>query len=361
MVIVLSVFNGFRDLAASRLSLLDPEILVTPVHGTSIDQISKLVSKLESLPEIGAAREVVEGEGLATFDGQQLPVRFKGVPGNYEATSRVDEAIIDGVRLDSGSYITLGAGIAVAFDARPGTERPMIVSTPRRTARINPALPIGAFVTDTFRVSGVFSTQQSDADGQLLYLPIDYARHLMEYSPTLATAIELAPSPGTSSEDAIEAVKNLLGPDFKVSSRMEQEETSLRMINVEKWITFTLLLFILAMASFNILSTMAMMVIEKRPATWLLSALGAAPAAIRKIFFTQGCLIAFIGGVIGIIIGACLCLIQQHTGFVQMGGDHNQMSITAYPVALRWADLGLVALVIVAVGIIAGTISSRHS
>lgn len=359
MVIVLSVFNGFTDLAARRMSLLDPVVRVSAGQGVIADA-DALARDLERLPQVQAARPTLEGQGLALYSSSQTPVTLRGVADDYEAVSSLDSAVIDGGRV-AGPFATLSTGVSLTLGARPGTERPVIITVPRRVGRINAALPVGAFVNDTLMVSAVFTTQQADADASLVYLPLDRARRLLDYHRGEATSIELAPAPGVDSDELKEAVAARLGQGFLVRDRLEQEQTSFRMIKVEKWITFSLLIFILALASFNIISTMAMLIIEKRGSISVLSALGAGVGAIRRIFLSQGCLIALAGGLAGIAVGVALCAVQQQTGFIELGGDHSQMSVTAYPVRLALGDVVVVAAVICAIGLVAGTFSSRFA
>lgn len=360
MIVVMSVFNGFSDLAMSRLSLLDPEGLVTPKDGAVIINADHLAKQLEKLPEIKAARPRVEGQGLAYYDNGQMPVKIVGVPEDYQATSNLDQAVIDGGRIEAGAYATLGVGVAMSLDARPAYAAPIVIAVPRRTARINPALPVGAFVCDTATVTGVFSTQQSDRDADAIYLPIDRVRRLLEYDNSQASAIELSPTPGVASSDMNQAVEQFLGSKYDVESRQEQEQTSLRMINVEKWITFALLTFILVMAGFNLISSISMLVTEKKESISIYWSLGAKESLIKSIFFNEGALITVVGGVMGLIMGFILCLFQKATGFIQMGGNHSQMSITAYPVALDVWDFATVAMVVIILGFFAGASSLKQ-
>ncbi len=140
---------------------------------------------------------------------------------------------------------------------------------------------------------------------------------------------------------------------------MQQQEASFRMIRIEKWITFLMLLFVLVMASFNILSTMSMLIIEKEDNMRILTALGASRSMLRRIFLDEGLLIALTGGFIGIAIGVILCLLQQHFGLISLGGDPSQLSIDHYPCRPAVADILITACVVVVIGFVSGFISSR--
>ncbi|MDE6582131.1 MAG: ABC transporter permease [Duncaniella sp.] len=360
MICVLSVFNGFSHLALSRLSLVDAPLRVTPREGAVIADADSLATALAALPAVGEVCVVVEGQGMAIAGDKQVPVIIHGVPGDYAKVSGIGSTLIDGeIRQpdDMGAYATLSVGLALALDVRPSYNSIVRLLVPRRTGRINPAAPLAAFRSDTLVVSGVYETDQQEYDVDRLFMPIDRARQLLDYT-TEATALDITPARGVSDSEAAREIIKAIGPQYRVADRLEQEETSFRMIKVEKWVTFLMLVFILVMASFNILSTMSMLIIEKRPGIALLASIGAPASMIKRIFLSQGFLVAAVGGMAGLVTGIILVLLQQHFGFIELGGDHSQMSITSYPVRLMAGDVAIVAAIIAVIGLAAGSISS---
>lgn len=366
IVCVLSVFNGFTDLALERQSAVDPDVRVTPRAGKVFDSSDSLAGVLGALPGVRMAAPVLTERALAVFDGAQMPVMVKGIPAPYSALSSVSTLAIDGMMVDAPAdapfpdrdYAFLSIGAAIATGARPSVEYPFLLTVPRRVGRINPAFPLGAFSTDTLTVSGVFQTNDPVYDEDLVFIPIDAARRLFDY-PTQATAIELALEPGADSDEVISGIEEVLGSDFIVADRLRQQETAFRMIEIEKWITFLMLLFVLVMASFNILSTMSMLIIEKEDNLRVFRAMGASQSLIRRIFLDEGLLIALIGGAVGIAVGVGLCLAQQQWGFISLGGDHARMSIVAYPCRLSLSDVAVTAFVVLVIGTISGFVASR--
>lgn len=369
MTCVLSVFNGFTDLAAERLSAIDPDIRVTPRSGKVIAASDSIAAALARIDGVRAAAPVMEQKALAISGDAQLPVTVKGVPGGYSTFTALSTLVIDGVMVDPadttyaadgypGPFALLSVGAAINTGARPSLERPFLLTVPRRTGRINPALPLAAFVTDTLFVSGVYQTNQMDYDEDMLLVPLASARRLFDYADE-ATSIELALDRDADPDKALEAVEAALGPQYIVADRLRQQEESFRMIQIEKWITFAILLFVLVMASFNILSTMSMLIIEKEDNLRIFRALGASGGMIRRIFLYEGLLIALIGGAIGITLGIILALLQQHFGLISLGGDHSQMSVVAYPCRLALSDVLLTAAVVTVIGLISGLVSSR--
>lgn len=352
IVIVLSVFNGFTDLAAMRLSEVDPDLKIEPATGKTFANADSLAQAIMAINGVENAVPVIQERGLLINAGSQTPVIFKGVPQSYTSTVSLDSAIIDGAyEQESYGYAGLlsSVGVALGANARPGTLTKLYV--PRRQGRINIANPATAFREQEFIVTGVFQIDQAEYDKEFIFVPIDCARSLLDYT-TEATAIEVAAAPGHDAADLMHEIKHTLGDNANVLTRMMQEESSFRMIQIEKWVTFLMLAFILVIASFNIVSTLSLMVIEKKGNMATLRAIGATRGIVRRVFMWQGCMITFLGGAIGIALGAMLSLAQQIGGFIKLAGDASQLSITSYPVKVQATDLLIVAAVVAAIALL---------
>lgn len=360
IVCVLSVFNGFSDVAASRLSLLSPDLRVESKAGKTIADADSLCRLIAALPGVAAAAPTVEEHGLAIYNDRQTPVTLKGVTADYPAITQIDSIVkSDGQFMTAdpvlGSFATLSVGAAIELGARPGFIDRLKVYAPRRLGRINPANPMSSFRSDSLLVGGVFQAEQTEFDTDIILIPLEMSRNLLDYT-TEATAIEIKTSatPGAVKT----ALVNLLGPGYVVKNSIEQQEQSFKMISVEKWITFFLLAFILIIASFNIISTLSMLIIEKDANIHTLYSLGASQKMISRIFVLEGWLISLLGGVAGIVLGVILCLAQQWGGFITLGGNHEAMTITAYPVRLEAADLVAVFLLTALIGWLTSMVTS---
>ena len=363
IICVLSVFNGFSRLAMSRLSTVDPDIRIVPAAGKTFANGDSLAAALAVLPQFEAAAPVIEEHALAIYAGRQMPVNIKGVPDDYAAVTDIDSTVIDGEFTLATEYFPCAAisvGTAVSLDARPGFYEALCVYTPRRLGKINPANPMAAFRGDTLLVAAVYEVQQADYDTDRAIVPLATARKLLDYT-TEATAVELRAARGVSPDEAFTAASEAVGAAGIVQTRLMQQGESFRMIAVEKWITFLMLVFILLIACFNVISTMSMLVIEKKDNIATLRALGATPTMVSSIFLWEGWLIALVGGFAGIILGIVLCLAQQWGGFIKLAGDPSQLSITSYPVHLQGSDILVVALLVAVVGLLIGLIASRFS
>ncbi|MBD5313334.1 MAG: ABC transporter permease [Bacteroides sp.] len=361
MVCVLSVFNGFTELASDRLSFVDPDVKVTPANNYMIADADSLAAVISDIDGVRVAVPTIQAEALAIYDGVQLPVRIAGVPDGFGEVSALSSLMIDGVMDTITNELggaVIGVGTAVRLGARPSMIPDLQLTVPRRLGRINPAFPMSAFITDTLMVSGVYRTNQPEFDNAMIYLPLRNARELLDYT-TEGTAVEIAIEPGYDVGHVVKAIESRLGDSYIVADRLRQESHSFRMIAIEKWITFLMLVFVLVMASFNILSSLAMLIIEKEESLRILSAVGAPDSMLRRIFLDQGLLVALAGGAAGIVTGVILCLVQEHFGIITLGGDHSQMSIVTYPCVLEFTDVLVTAGVVVVIGCISGFIASR--
>lgn len=250
--------------------------------------------------------------------------------------------------------------VAAANRLRARTGDDVLLFAPRRVGRINPAAPASSFTRDSVGVAGVFRTENTGADLSTVIVDIDVARHIFQYTDE-ASAIEVKGAPGTDPDALAEQIGKYLGKDYCVRARMEQHEMQFRMVQIEKWVTFVLLSFILLIASFNVISTLSMLVIEKRGAMLPLRAIGLRRTAIGAIFAWESIFVTIIGFVAGTAIGLLLCFLQMHYGFIHLGGDPSTLIIASYPVSVQASDVLLVLVPTLAIGAAAAFITSRFA
>lgn len=352
IVCVLSVFNGFTDLASSHLSLLDPDLKITPQQGKVINNADSIAAVINRVDGIDISIPTIEEQALAIYGSRQMPVMIKGVPDSFGAITKIQSTIIDGdfiLRDSLANYATLSVGTAVNLQAFPQKHEYLGIHLPQRSGRINPANPMTAFRSDSLIVGGVFQLEQAEYDADLIIIPLENARQLLDYDSE-ASAIEIKLSPTASVTNTKDAIQKLIGKEYLIKDQFQQQEQSFRMIEIEKWITFLMLAFILIIASFNIISTLSLLVIEKQDNITTLHHLGATQKMISRIFMLEGWLISIIGGIAGIIIGTILTLAQQWGGFIKLNGDPSAMSIDTYPVRLDISDLILVLGLVIIIG-----------
>lgn len=364
IVCVLSVFNGFTDLAIDRMSAFDPPLRIVPQKGKVIASADSLAGEIGRLQEVGFAVPTIKEQGLAMFNGAQMAVDMYGVPDGYENVVDLSRIVIDGQTATPSSEIPvalLSVGVAMRLKAFPGTDGLIGMYVPKRLGKVNTANPMASFRSDSLFVGGVIRTDDKDIDTRAVYLPIERVRQLLEYDGGEATSIDVAPAEGVDAEVAAGEIEALLPAGLTVQDRFQQEAQSFRMIAIEKWITFVMLTFILVIASFNIITTLSMLIIEKKDNLLTLRALGATIPSVRRIFVWEGWLITLLGGVGGIVLGSVLVLAQQYGGFIKLSGDPAMLSVTVYPVRLETMDLIIVFALIAAIGAIVGALTARFA
>ncbi len=353
IVVVLSVFNGFTRLAETHLSVVDPDLLAAPLRGKVFGDADRMAAELARLPEVAAAVPSLTERGLMVCGERQLPVVFKGVtPDHYKIVDMERLMTVGGFAGDSTGIgdapAQLAVGVAARLDIRPGLSRPELY-VPRRVGRINPANPAGAFFSVPLAVTGIMQVEQMDFDADHIFIPLVDARRILQYAGGEASALEIALADGVDADEGRRAVERALGADFSVADRTAQHAGSMRMIAIEKWVTFIMLGFILVIAAFNILSTLSLMVIEKRDNMATLRCLGARRTVVRGIFMWQAAIITLGGGVIGMSLGIGLSLAQEYGRFITLGGDASKMTIDVYPVSVEAGDIAAVAGILLAV------------
>ena len=357
MVLLLSIFNGFTDLAVSQLSTMDPDIAVIPAGGKTIADADSVANVLAQTPGVRHAYPVLSEKALLDDSRMRLPVSLKGVPSGYDRFSEIESIMIAGEYAESTSDGTLPAvqlsvGVANNITLRPSPDSEVRLFVPRRKGRVNPANPSAAFRSEYFAFSGVFRTNSPDVDEETILVPLDAARDLLDYDRNEASSIEISLEPGYTSDKVGRELKAALGSGYKVLDRLEQRADSFKMISVEKWITFLLLLCILVIALFNVVSTLSLLALEKRDNMLTLRALGASLSLVKRVFVAEGFLITVLGGAIGIVCGVALALAQQIFHFVKLSADASTVTIDYYPVSVRLSDVLVVAGAIIVLALI---------
>ncbi|MDE6393413.1 MAG: ABC transporter permease [Muribaculaceae bacterium] len=359
IVCVLSVFNGFRQVIASRLDTLSPDIMVTASEGKVFSGADSLAAAVSDVQGIALATPTLSDNALVICNSQEMPVTVKGVTAApYAKVTAVRDLIAEGYGdyLDSGRHdgdmtavpAVVSIGVAARLGIRPGDG--MLLFAPRRKGRVNLANPASSFMTDSLSAAGIYRSDQAQFDDDGIILPITTVRRLLQYDDQ-ASAIEIRLSPGAMAEDVAERLRQRLGTGFIIRDRMRQQEMNFRMISIEKWVSFMLLGFILVIAGFNIISSLSMLVLEKEKALSTFTALGLTRRRIGRIFAWESIYVSAAGGVAGIFLGLVLCLIQQHFGIITIGGDPDAAIVPAYPVEVRISDLFATLLPVAAIGL----------
>lgn len=367
IVCVLSVFNGFREVIAEKLDTLAPDVMVTPAKGKTFAEAEKLAARVAAMPGVETATPTLSDNALVICNSQEMPVKLKGVvPADYARVTEV-RSLVDA---DLGRYLadtvapagTIPATIAIGTASRlrtyPGAG--MLVFAPKRLGRVNLANPVSSFITDSLSVTGIYRSDQQEYDEDGVIVPIAEARKLLQYD-TEASAIEIRLRPGQHGARAAAAIGDRLGPAYVVKDRVRQQEMNFRMISIEKWVSFLLLGFILIIASFNLISSLSMLVIEKEKAIGTFSALGLSRRRIGRIFAWESIYVSLTGGLAGIALGLTLCLLQQHFGLITVSGSPETTIVRAYPVKVLAGDVLATLVPVALIGIATAAITAAFA
>jgi len=357
LVITLSVFNGFSDLVASFFTAFDPQLKVSLVEGKTVSSKDSALSRLRSNPDIATYTEVLEDQALIVGTNRQYVVTIKGVDDSFAEQADLSSLLYgDGefiLHADVLEYGVMGIRLASSLGLGTHYEGGLPIYAPRRGERVNMANPMQSFNKDELYSPGiVFAVNQTKYDANYILTSIQFARNLFD-QPGQVSGIELGLREGVSIRRAQANIQAQLGPRFKVENRYEQQADVFRIMQVEKFIAYLFLTFILLVASFNIIGSLSMLMIDKKADVETLRALGASNPQIGNIFLIEGWLISGLGAILGIIIGLLLCWGQQTFGWVKMGQSAGSFLIEAYPVSIHIADIFVIFATVLAVSIVA--------
>lgn len=352
LIVVLSAFNGIDSFIQGMLSSFDPDLKITAVKGKSFAAESAALDSLHHLEGIASFTQVVEDNALLQYGNRQKYGIVKGVDSTYAEVAGLDTMLVDGrFVLQNGNrrFTVIGQGVAVDLGVGLNFVNPVHVYYPRREQKGRVMLE-SAFNHDYLFATGVFSVQQ-EIDGQYILVPIDFAREIFELDGRM-TSLELHVKPGVEVDALKKQVAQVLGPDYKVLDRFEQHEFLYRVMKSEKWTSFLILSFILIIASFNLLGSLTMIILDKKNDIFILESMGAGKKLIRRIFLLEGWMISLTGAVIGLILGVGLVWAQSHFELLKLPGG-GSFAISAYPVKLQLIDLLATLAIVLSIGFLA--------
>lgn len=351
LIVVLSAFNGLEKVIATMNNRLTPDLQIVPAKGKTIDVASLPMEPLKAVQGVEFVVPTITEDALFRSDDKQHVGQVKGVGLEYEQIGRMDEVMFgsQGMSLDDGvhSYAIPGAGVAWRLGINPYSPYATVrVYVPKRGNASQMSLE-SSFNSGVLNVQSTFATEQ-EVDEKMVLVPYQWLADLLEYEDK-ASAVELFLQPKANVGRVQKEVKALLGDSFVVKNQQEQLATLYKIMRSEKWAVYVILTFILVLATFNVVGSLSMLMIEKRKDTETLKALGADKRLIQRIFLNEGLLIAVAGGIIGLLLGIVLVLLQQRFGFVKFGTGGNYV-VDAYPVWLKLKDVLLIFITIVVVG-----------
>jgi lipoprotein-releasing system permease protein/zinc transport system substrate-binding protein len=353
-VCTLSVFNGFQGLVSDMFSSFDPELKITPVKGKVFDPATDKFLETASLPEIAFISQTLEDNAFIRYNDKQVPAIMKGVSDNFGEVVPVKDILFDGefkLKDTINHYTLLGFGLANSLGVYSGFIYPLEIYTLKRKVQINLLHPTTSLHQDYTYIGGIFLVNQPVYDENYLIVSIDLARKMFDYENEVSS-LEIKLKEGVDVRLAQKNIRKIIGGDYLVKNRYEQQEEAFKMISIEKWVAFLILCFILLITAFNVIGSLSMLIVEKQADIVTLRNLGADNKLISRIFLFEGWLISVVGAVFGIISGLLLCLGQQYFGWLQLG-TQGTFAVNAYPVVIKFGDLGLTLLAVLTLGFLA--------
>ena len=357
LIVTLSVFNGFHDLVATFFTSFDPQIEVGPAQGKTAPADDPVLQKIRQMPQVEVATECLKDQALAIYRGKQTMVTLMGVDNSFEQMSRIDEIlygegafILHAANLNFG---IVGARLAETLGMNANWDGSLLIYAPRKTGQLDMATLSDGFGVDSLISPGsVFMVKQGKYDRDHVLAPISFARSLFEQQGMLSS-LQIRLKNGSDLDEVKNEMKTIAGDKYRVLDRYEQQEDTFRIMKVEKFIAYIFLTFILIVASFNIIGSISMLIIDKKNDVVTLRNLGATDKQIKRIFLFEGRLISFLGAMAGLLLGLLLCWLQQQFGLVALGQSSGTFVVDAYPVSVHPEDVVAVFVTVVVVGFLA--------
>lgn len=359
LIVVLSVFNGFDVVLQQLFNAFEPDLEITPATGKTFVPDSVHLAALSEHPGVLHYAEVVEENALIRYDDKQYIARIKGVSESYADVTGVDTMLVEGefsLEENGQPRAVVGQGVAYFLSIGLTFTDPLVIYMPERRQQIG-IIPQNAFKQNYVFPSGVFSIQQ-EYDKEYVILPLDFVRDLLDYKNEI-TALELKLAPDVRAEQVKKDLATMLPENFEIKDRYEQNELFYKIMKSEKWAIYLILSFILAIASFNVIASLTMLIIEKKDDIFTLRSMGASTRTIQKIFFLEGSMISLSGAMTGLVLGIGICWAQIKYGLVSLKGS-GAFIIDAYPVKMAWNDVLMVLLIVMVIGLIAAYVPVRY-
>lgn len=364
LVIVLSVFNGFHDLVASFFTNFDPQIELVPTQGKTAPADDPLLDKIRNMPQVSVHTDVLEDQGLAVYGDRQQMVTVMGVDDNFTQLTNISDILYgDGeFTLQAANLFYAIPGIRLAQDMGLGArfDGYLKLYAPVRRGQITDLEdPSDGFVVDSLISPGVvFAVNQAKYDRDHIICSIGFARRLFDQDGMLSS-LQIRLKPGSDLAAVKKQMREIVGSKYRVLDRFEQQSDTFNIMQIEKVLAYVFLTFILMVACFNIISSLSMLIIDKKADAATLRNLGATDRQIRSIFLFEGRIISAIGAVVGILLGLLLCWLQQEFGLVHMGDSAGSFVVNAYPVSVHYDDVAIVFVTVLLIGWGAAWIPTR--
>ena len=341
LIIILSVFNGLETMVSAIFSTFDPDIKITAAEGKTFIADTARLKLLANVNGLSCYSLTIEDNALLKYGSREYIATIKGVDDNYAMVSNIDSSMYEGdfiLRNEKGRpYAIPGIGVAQYLGLRINFITPLEIIFPKKTSSLNFDAENSLNHKFIFP-SGVFEVEK-EYDSRIVYIPIEFARELTDTDNGVST-IDIKFKKNASPEAVQKDIIKIFGKGFTVQNRYEQQAIFYKVMKSERLAIFFILTLILIIASFNIIGSLTMLIIEKERDIEILKSLGADNNLIRKIFIFEGWLISIIGAFSGIILGFVVCWLQYRYGLVKL--QSQSLIMDSYPVVMKVRDFLIV-------------------
>ena len=352
LICTLSVFNGFHELVESLFRDFDPDLKVVPSGRKFFNIDDERIYRARELDFIDISTFTLEEQALLSYKSKQQIAMIKGVEDSYHDLVGIENLLKgNGIYMledDICHYGIMGVGLMNRMDCGVSPAYPLSLYVPKKEGRVTITNPATSFNQASIYSPGViFCVEQQKYDDNYVLISMSLAQKLTDRGNE-ASALELKLKEGTSLRKARNELESILGSDFTVQDRIEQQQDVFKVFKLEKFISYLFLTFILLIACFNIIGSLIMLMVEKQQDARLLGSMGANKKTIERIFITNGVLISLLGAVSGLVLGIIAVLLQQKYGFISLGTS-GSFIVDAYPVSIHFQDIILVLFTVLVV------------
>lgn len=366
LILVLSVFNGFEGLVKSLYSSFYPELKISPATGKHLtlteDQINAIrgTKGIKNISLVVEERAFLQNKNDSGIIGESM-IYIKGVDESYAAVTKVPEHVVEGtydVGDEENPLLVLGSGIENAVGIRSDRNvRPLTLYMPKKGGA-DLSDPLQSLSEELVNTSGSFIIQQ-DFDNKYVLSNLAFIKKMLGLKNNEYGAVEIATDP-TANINAIEDdLKKLMGSNYLVQNRFEQNASLYTVMRIEKWFIYAILSLILTVAAFNMVGALTMLVLEKKQDISVLKALGADKKLIQRIFLTEGMLLALIGGGSGMLLAFIMGTLQKKYHFIPLQGS--TFMIDYFPVKMVLTDFILVGCTVFVIALLASWLPARKA
>ena len=365
LVMVLSVFNGFEDLFLQLFNNLNPDVRITAAEGKAFEVENAKLEGLYEIPGVEVVSQTIEETAMFSYGDNRGPGRIRGVDAQYAAINGVDTMVKDGVYAlyetgGRGTNAIVGNQLAITLGVDPLDQfkplRVHMIRPKRRGAGSMLMTGRNPYLTRDFQPTGIIRSQES-LENQGVFVPIDKARDLLSVSDSTVTSLEIRLSAQADPADTYDAISAFMGEDYTVLNRYEQESSILKLMQIEKWVAFAIVVLMMVLISFNLIGALWMIVLEKKRDISILRSLGMTGQDIRMIFLRVGLLLCSLGLGAGFLIAIVLYVLQKSFGLISLPG----LMAEAYPISFRWFDFPVVALTVLTIGFVASLLPAGRA